>query len=308
MTALGARTTRTCIGMFLIFFAACTGRVLAQSAPVAGHESGFVFYEALQGDSNSDGQALVLGSSMTYRFHSNFSVSAGVPIYFVRRPASLTGSTTSSWDDGVGDVFGVVRAVWRSSILNYGTALTGTAPTGSTQKGLSTGHATFDWDNRIDHRFGRLIPFADAGLANSVTDTSYFVRPFTTYGDLAHFEGGANVDLSHSLDLKLSAYDIVPWNNQTIISRVVPGNAVGNILGNLAPGLQKRVFQTAHETTGGASLTQDHGFIAVLGAHPRPYLDLALGYTRSVGYALNTVSFGVGVNLSELFGKSGKGT
>jgi hypothetical protein len=117
---------------------------------------------------------------------------------------------------------------------------------------------------------------------------------------LAHFEGGTDVDLSHSVSLTLSAYDIAPWGTQTLTSRLVAGGAAGN------PGSGKhgRVFESAHQTTGGAVLARDNGYTAALSYSPRPYLDLAAGYTRSVDFALNTVSFGIGVNLSSLFGKS----
>jgi len=46
--------------------------------------------------------------------------------------------------------------------------------------------------------------------------------------------------------------------------------------------------------------SRDNGYSASLGASPSPYLDLGVGYTRSVRYALNTVSFSVGVNLGSL--------
>jgi len=92
---------------------------------------------------------------------------------------------------------------------------------GNTDKGLSTGHATYDWSNRFDHAVGRLTPFGAVGIGDTVMDSRLFQRPFTSFGNLAHFEGGADVDLSHSFTLTLSAYDIAPWGNQTIVSRFV---------------------------------------------------------------------------------------
>jgi hypothetical protein len=255
-----------------------------------------VFYESFEGDSNSDGQVMILSSSATYHFNQHFSAGIGIPIYF-DRATSTTGTTTSS---GIGNVFATVGAVWKSPILNYGTSLTGTAPTGDSKKGLSTGHATYDWNNRVNHDFGVLTPFVDIGVGDSITDTRYFLRPFSSYGYLAHFEAGTDVDLSHSLSLTLSGYDIAPWGAQTVISRVVPAGAQGKS-GSVR---HNRAFENNHLTTGTASLTNDDGFNADLSFSPKPYLDLDLGYTRSVHYALNSVSFGVGVNLSSLFGKS----
>jgi hypothetical protein len=104
------------------------------------------------------------------------------------------------------------------------------------------------------------------------------------------------------LSLTLSAYDIAPWGTQILASRVVQSGAAGS------PGAAKhgRVFEKAHQTTGTATLARDNGFTAGLSMSPRPYLDLSLGYSRSVHYALNTVSFGVGVNLSSLLGKTSR--
>ena len=42
-----------------------------------------------------------------------------------------------------------------------------------------------------------LAPFVDAGVANSISDTEFFHRPFTSFGYLAHVEAGADVDLTH---------------------------------------------------------------------------------------------------------------
>jgi hypothetical protein len=283
-----------------MFFFAVTTTVVAQSSPnSAGQQKGFLIYEAFEGDSNADGQVITLTSSATYQFNSHFSAGMGLPIYFDRASSATTGTTSSS---GIGNAFVALHAGWKQPSLNYATSLTGAAPTGDSKKGLSTGHATFDWDNRFDHDFSWLTPFVDLGLANSVTDTRFFKRPFTSYGHLAHFEGGTDVDLSHSLSLTLSAYDIAPWGTQTLASRVVRSGAAGS------PGAVKRgrVFENAHQTTGTAVLARDNGFTAGLSMSPRPYLDLSLGYSRSVHYALNTVSFGVGVNLSSLFGKTSR--
>jgi len=52
----------------------------------------------------------------------------------------------------------MLHGVWKNPTLNYATSLTGSAPTGDSRKGLSTGHATFDWNNRLDHDIGPLTP------------------------------------------------------------------------------------------------------------------------------------------------------
>jgi hypothetical protein len=180
--------------------------------------------------------------------------------------------------------------------------LTDAAPTGDPAKGFGTGHATFDWNNRIDHDFKILIPFVDAGVANSISDTEFFHRPFTSFGYLAHIEAGADVDLTHSFSLLVSGYEIAPWGTQTIISRDVVNGATGT------GGQDGRVFEVNHLTTGPAFINQDNGFTAGLTFHPKPYLDLAVGYTRSISFAFNTFSWKMGINMSGLLsgGHSGK--
>ncbi len=54
-----------------------------------------------------------------------------------------------------------------------------------------------------------------------------------------------------------------------------------------------------NSVTVGNDLTRDHGFSTWVAASLPHYVDLEIGYTRSYGYNLNTVSFGVGFNLVE---------
>ena len=278
---------------------------LAQSsASTAAQPSRFVIYESFAGDSNADGQVMALNSSATYYFTDHFSARAGIPVYFDHTSSSLpptaTAASPSTFSSGIGDIFLAVRAAWKAPLINYATALTGTLPTGETSKGFSTGHFTFDWSNRFDRSFSRLTPFLDVGLANSVTDTPYFMRPFATLGPLAHFEGGAGLNLSHTVNVTLSAYDIAPWGTQTLVSRVVAAGSSGKS----GVATHGRQFENAHQTTGTASLTHDDGFAAGLIVSPKPYLDLNLGYMRSAQYALDTISFGIGVNVTALLGKT----
>jgi hypothetical protein len=282
--------------LLAILIVAGARAVAAQGSSVATGKAngGLDWYEAFEGSTDSSGQVMALTSSATYHFGEHFSVGAGIPVYY-NRSTSTTGTTTN---EGIGDLFVTLGASCKGSAINYGTSLTGSAPTGDSAKGLSTGHATFDWNNRFDHSISILTPFVDAGVGNSISDTPFFHRPFTSFGYLAHFEGGTDVDLSHSFTLTLSAYDIAPWGTQTIFSRSVAKGLAGS------GGQHGRVFETSHQTTGGAAINQDNGFTAGLSFNPKSYLDLDVGYTRSVKFAFNTFSWGIGVNLSKLF--SGK--
>ena len=230
-----------------------------------------------------------INSSATLHL-GRFSVGAGIPVYLNR---SIFPNTVTI-NDGVGDLFVRLGASWNVFVLNYNTALTGSAPTGDKNRGFSTGHATFDWNNRFDHNFKIVTPFVDAGVANSITDTLFFHRPFTSFGYLAHAEAGGEVNLPYSFKVLLSGYDIAPWGTQTIISRDVIAGATGT------GGQNGRVFEVNHITTGSASINYDEGFTAGLTYQPKPYLNLAAGYTRSMSFAFNTFSWGIGVNMSSL--------
>lgn len=288
----------------LLFCLAASLAGFAQSSPNgAVQPSRFVVYESFAGDTNADGQVMALTSSATYYLTDHLSVRAGLPVYF-DRAASAVSSTTipapTTFSSGIGDIFLTVRAGWKHPLINYSTALTGTLPTGSTSLGFSTGHFTFDWSNRLDRTFGRLTPFVDVGLANSVTDTPYFLRPFATLGPLAHFEGGAGLALTHAVNFTLTAYDVAPWGTQTVISRVVGAASPANP----RTSTHGRAFESAHQTTGTAALTHDDGVSASLMVSPNSFLDLNVGYTRSAQYALDTVSFGIGINVTALLGKT----
>ena len=95
----------------------------------------------------------------------------------------------------MGNVFSELRLALPSPLVNYVSTVTGTAPTGNRDQGLSTGHATVDWSNYVERGFGPVTPFGEAGIANAVSDTQFFVRPYTSYGFVTHAQGGARYRL-----------------------------------------------------------------------------------------------------------------
>jgi hypothetical protein len=60
------------------------------------------------------------------------------------------------------------------------------------------------------------------------------------------------------------------------------------------------VFENPGETVGTADITRDHGFSAWVGANPSKYVELELGYSRSMDYSLDSVFFGITFNLGSL--------
>ncbi|HLW81438.1 MAG TPA: hypothetical protein VKS20_05300 [Candidatus Acidoferrales bacterium] len=273
-------------------------------APAAANFKGrYLWTEEFDGSTNEDGQVMELDSTVGYVFSRHFGVDAGIPIFFVRGSSTNPlGATTNTSQNGLGDAYLQLRLAFANPLLNYKTALTGTAPTGSKSDGFSTGHATYDWTNHFDHAFGRWVPFADAGIGNSIPENFVFQRSFSTFGRDAHFQAGTGFRITDWLGLSASAYDITTWGTQTIFSRIV--SAGGSPVGRGGHG---RVFELANQTTGGSSLASDHGFSAGVDLSPGSLLDFSAGYSHSVRYQLNTVSFGVGVNVSGILRRARAG-
>ena len=267
----------------------------AVPAQTGGDEKGFTSYVEFAGSSNSDGQVYKLDPSVGYNFSQHFGADLGIPFYFVRASSTTAGTTSTN---GIGNPYVDVRLKFRNPLLNFASTLTGYAPAGDSKKGLSTGHGTYDWTNHFDHSFSSLTPFAQIGIANTVTDSALFVRPFTTFGFNTHLEGGARYAVWKIFSLGISGYDIIPSGQQTVFSKVNPASS------NAAASSHKPVFLNNQQTTGSADIARDDGFSAWVEAHPAGTVDLELGYTHSINYDLNSVSFGIGLNLGRLYRKS----
>jgi len=273
------------------------GNMFAHRAESDEVTRGFTFYERFQGSVNTLGAVNQLDTSFGYKFNSHFGVDAGIPVYFVRPSSSTTATTGTSSSNGIGNVYGQVRLTFANPVLNYESTVTGTAPTGDKTTGFSTGHGTADWSNYFDHSFSRLTPFADLGIANSVSDTMFFIRPYTTYGFVTHLEGGARYRLARVLTVGASAYQIAPSGQQTVVSRIVKAQNAGSAVGSSRQ--NHGVFETANVTTGSSDIAKDHGFSTWAQIPLAKSLDLYGGYTRSTQYSLDTIFFGVSLNLGK---------
>lgn len=271
-------------------------RLAAQSSGGAKEddEKGFTASESVEGSSNSFGQVIKLNSSVGYNFNKYFGADVGLPVYFVRASSTTAGTRSSN---GIGNVYADLRLRFDNPLVNFSSTLTGAAPTGDTTSGRSTGRATFDWDNRFDRSFGRLTPFVDLGIANTISDTHFFQRPFTSLGFVSHYEAGAELKFWRAFSVGASAYDVLPSGQQKIFSRIVPRQTSSTTTTTR----HGRVFETAGQTTGSADLARDNGFSTWLDFTPLPFLGLELGYSRSVHFRLDTVSFGARFNLRSMF-------
>ena len=281
----------------LALIAALCGMTAAQAAPAqsGNDDKGFTSYVQFAGTSNSDGQVYKLDPSVGYNFSGHFGMDVGIPVYFVRASSTTAGTTSTN---GIGNPYLDVRVKYLNPLLNFGSILTGYAPAGDSKKGLSTGRGTFDWTNHFDRSFSSLTPFAEVGIANTITDSLLFERPFTTFGFNTHLQGGVKYSLWKVFSVGASGYDILPTGQQTVFSKVQGGSS------NPASPSHKPVFLNNQQTTGTADIAHDDGFSTWIEAKPGSVLDMELGFTRSIHYDLNSVSFNIGLNLGRLYRKS----
>jgi hypothetical protein len=269
-----------------VLFLSAAPKLLAQA-----QESGFTWHEEYRGSSTQLGQVTVLDSSVGYNFNKYFGADVGIPVYFVH-PENDTLSNWRRWNDGLGDAYVDLRFHAPTSVVNYTSMVTGGAPTGSFARGFSTGRATIVWDNHFDRQLGKLTPFANAGLGNTTWDNGFFYRPYRTLGFVSEFEGGAMYKVLPFLRVGASYYDVLPGGTQKIYSQIFQRQPfASHVTAN-----HGRVFETAFETTGPASIARDNGYSGWLGFNPVRNVNLEVGYTRSVRWALDTVSFRVGVD------------
>ena len=315
---------RTLIALLLL-----SASLAAQNPEPQSSSRGFTFEGRVLGTSSSLGSVTRLDTAAGYIFGPHWSADFGVPFYFLNPSGSTQAAMGSNDTQGLGNVYGQIRLTLANPVLNYVSTITGTAPTGDRNKGLSTGHATVDWSNYFDHGIGHLTPFGEVGLANAASDTQFFVRPYTSYGFVAHAQGGARYRLARWLTAGASGYLLEPSGQQTVISRVTTihsssvlppavnsvvngvGNSIGKGVGNIGNGvgntvgLTKRVFETQTVTTGPAGIARDYGLSTWLLFPVTPKFDFYGGYTRSTRFDLDTVFFGMDFRLRKALGFGG---
>lgn len=278
----------------VLFAALTTVALWAQNAD----ERGWTGYTSLQGSIQADSFVLKWDSSVGYNFNEHFGMDFGVPLYVARVDSNST--TTGSSGAGLGDAYINLRAKWLNpKRLNYGTNILIGAPTGNRDKGFSTGRMTVDWTNRVDRTFGRVTPFGELGFANTTGDTRAYTRAYTSLGFVTHAQGGASFALTDKVSVGASAFAILPSGDQKIYSKVVNKGktAVGT-------GSHGRSFEQNYVTSGTSDIAKDHGLSTWLDFSPNKYFDVSAGYTRSTRFDLNTFSFGIGLNLGNVWKRS----
>jgi hypothetical protein len=98
------------------------------------------------------------------------------------------------------------------------------------------------------------------------------------------------------LSFSASAYDVAPWGNQTVISRVYRCGKSEHCSGN-ASTTNRKNYTKASVSSGTALLARDNGLNAGIDFKPTSHTDLEFDFSRSVPLRLNTYSFGIGFDL-----------
>ena len=291
-----------------------SGIELHAQAPIAAREQGVAFTETetLQGELQSSGNVVKLDSTVGYDFSKRFGVFLGVPLYFAGGVSSTTATATSSGGGaGLGNIYLGFAYRAPNPTLNYASTVMLFAPTGSVSAGRSSGRTGFDWSNYFDRSFGRLNPFLNAGLSNTVPDTRLVTQPFTSLGLLSHFEEGASFDLPRHFSVGGQAYQNVPFGNQKVFSKLIkrsnsgPGSASSGGPGPSSGSSHGHGVFRQQFFASGNGLTRENGATTWLGFEPSTYWSAQAGVSRSITFAYTSFVFNIGVNVGRLLQREG---
>ena len=274
----------------------------AQALPAGRTSPGIGLYSTFEGSSSISGTVFDMSNTVSYNFTKHLGVDLTVPVYFVLPPLTPVKGIASS-TTGLGNVALDAHLTIPLLFVDYSPTGTIAFPTGSTTKGFSTGAVTYDLDNRFEHDFGIVSPFIEVDIGNSVNNMSsprrrVIRRPFLTFGNMAQFTAGPEIQILGRLTVSADAYKVVPWGPQTVFSRIVKPGKTG------VGGTHHRVYEISQITGGGANLVEDDGFDASIAFSPTRYLDLTVAANHSIFYSLDTISLSVGLNVSQILARS----
>jgi len=300
MTPAKSSHALACAGLLIAALSGGASAARAQALASGRANRGMKLYESFGGSSSSSGTVFNMSNAVGYDFTAWLGMDISVPLYFVLPPAQKNGFAASA--TGLGNLSVDGRLTLESPVLDYLPTATITFPTGSTTKGFSTGSVTYDFDNRFEHEWDTITPFVDMDVGNSLNSGASryhhtIQRPYLTVGKVANFMVGSDFRLTDRWSVSADAYKVVPWGPQTVFSRIVRPGKVGK------GGKHHRTYEIVQRQVGGARIVDDDGFDASVAFSPNHYIDLTLGFDRSIHYALNTISFSVGFNISQILSR-----
>jgi hypothetical protein len=276
---------------------------------------GFSMYTNFeQTHDSSSNWSSVIDESVSYDFNKVFAMGVGVPVYLSYNQVSTstpTGTTTPIQTltpayNSIGDVRLALKFSSPTPMVRYVATITGTAPTGDTASGISTGRATADFNNHIEFDLGPVTPLMELGIANTNALIDMVKRPYSTLGALSHFKGGISLPVMKAVDIEFAGYENLPLGTQKLYSHLLGGGSVNSGPGNLTSGSGKgsasKIYQQIASAVG-TGFDEDNGFATGLNANFGKRLDLAFTYDHSVRQQLNTYAFSVGFRLGRVRGK-----
>jgi hypothetical protein len=265
---------------------------------------GWTFYGRFRVFPGDSGLIMKADPSLGYTFNEHFEVYAGLPVYFVRESSTAVANPASM--TGIGNAYAGLQLSLLNPVVDFTSNLELTAPTGDESRGFSTGRVTADWTNTFSRTFGSVMPYASAGVANTVSDTSFFVRPFTSDGLVGHFELGGLWDVTRRVTAGMAGYGVRASGEQRILSRVIQNDtadAAATRRGAAERGTptegRSRVFLTAVDVIGLAEIANDEGFATWLTIRPQRNMDLQIGYNVSTRYDLDSLFVGIGFRVGK---------
>jgi Protein of unknown function (DUF1565) len=155
-----------------------------------------------------------LDLSVGYDFGRALEVESGLPFYFLSATNISTPTDANHFSyrySSFGDAF-VKIAVSPFARLDYLATLTVTAPTGTAN--VSTGQATWDWNNRVENDWWHFHPFGEFVLGN-VPSITPRLESYRISGSAAQVHAGNTFDLGKLGSFDASFYESVPLGNAT---------------------------------------------------------------------------------------------
>jgi hypothetical protein len=285
---------------------ACMGQATPSSPILRFPDRGFSSYTVLsQSYDSSANWTSIVDSTVSYNFNRVFAVSVGAPFYLAYNQPLFTSTTTPtggttmqftpiSGFKAMGDTRIGLRFATPTPIIKYVATVTGTAPTGDTSIGLSTGRATADFNNHLEFDLGHFSPLLDLGIANTSTLVNMVRRPYTTLGMLSHYKAGLGLPLGKRLNLEIAGYENLPLGLQKLYSQEFnrgPGSVSSGGNGKSAP-----IYEQVAAAFG-KGFTEDNGFTTGLNADLGHFIDMGFIYDRSARQKLDSFSFSIGIRI-----------
>lgn len=271
-------------------------------------DKGFSSYTNLsQGYDSSANWTSTIDSTVSYSFNKVFGISVGAPFYLAYNQPLFSSATTAtttqtsitqtapiSGYNAMGDMRFGLRFATPTPVLKYVVTVTGTAPTGDTSLGLSTGRFTGDFNNHFEMDLGRVSPLLELGLANTSALLTAVKRPYTTLGMLSHYKAGLGIPLGKVLNFEIAGYENLPLGLQKLYSEFNRGP--GSIPSTNGKGKSQPIYEQAAAIIGNG-FTEDNGFSTGLSADLGRRMDMGFTYDRSARQKLDSVEFSIGFRI-----------